>query len=107
LAAFLRDGSGYKKSGFRVKSNNKSIIDRPDDPLPWLKLPRLDFVEVAGQQAVPVAEEEGLEQLEQLRLRMNRELQEENIVEATRLRNELERLMKDRGIQFTTDGHPR
>jgi hypothetical protein len=119
LAAFLKDGSGYKKSGFKVKkknnNNNSQNIERSSDPIPWLKLPRLDFVEVAGQQTVPIPDSPEdanaaaalYQQLEQLRLRMNRELQEENFVEATRIRNELEQLMKDRGIEFTTDGPTR
>ena len=108
LGAFLRDGSGYKKSGFRVKKG-KDAGNMVADPLPWLKLPRLDYVDVAGQPALVEDEAETaaaasvIQQLEQLRLRMNRELQEENFEEATRIRKELETLMQDQGIDFTTE----
>ena len=46
LGAFLSDGSGFKKSGFRPLDG----ADMKTDPLPWLKLPELDFVDVAGQE---------------------------------------------------------
>lgn len=115
LGAFLRDGSGYRKSGFRAKTarddDGGGRQRRPSDPLPWLSLPRLDYVDVAGQptlaeqdesETAPAAAAAVYQQLEQLRLRMNREVQEENYEEASRLRNELEKLMKDQGIEFTT-----
>ncbi|KAL3936386.1 MAG: hypothetical protein SGARI_002579, partial [Bacillariaceae sp.] len=116
LAAFLKDGSGYNKSGFQ-SSKKQSQQKQDADPLPWLKLPQLDFVEVAGQERAPpkmkevvIVEEESnpgataavLEEMEQLRLKMNRELQEENTEEAKRIRNQLERLMKEKGVQFTS-----
>eukprot|EP00429_Kryptoperidinium_foliaceum_P039094 CAMPEP_0176178424 /NCGR_PEP_ID=MMETSP0120_2-20121206/91422_1 /TAXON_ID=160619 /ORGANISM="Kryptoperidinium foliaceum, Strain CCMP 1326" /LENGTH=59 /DNA_ID=CAMNT_0017516577 /DNA_START=1 /DNA_END=177 /DNA_ORIENTATION=- len=46
LGAFLKDGSGYNKSGFQNIQGSKG---KSSDPLPWLKLPQLDFVEVSGQ----------------------------------------------------------
>lgn len=55
LSAFLSDGSGFNKSGYRPRSSKED--QRKDgaplsgeDPLPWLKLPELDFVEVKGQE---------------------------------------------------------
>jgi hypothetical protein len=114
LAAFLRDGSGYNKSGFQ---SGKKKSQSSSDPLPWLKLPQLDFVDVAGQEKLPkmkqivILEDENqeasaavLEELEQLRLKMNRELQEENTEEARRIRDQLEKLMKEKGIQYTASG---
>lgn len=99
LGAFLKDGSGYNKSGFR-KAAGKT--ERGEDPLPWLKLPQLDFVEVAGQ---PNRQQDQalLEQLESLRGQMNEQLEQGKVLEATTLRNELEALMKDAGIEYNVD----
>jgi hypothetical protein len=99
LAAFLKDGQGYNRSGFSL--TNKSNEDRAvsSDPLPWLKLPKLDFVEVAGQQT----EQQVLEErLESLRLDMNEELDKGNVQEADRLRKELESLLRESGMEFQT-----
>jgi hypothetical protein len=56
LGSFLSDGSGFQKSQFRPLSSNslRSGTMQQDravssDPLPWLRLPKLDYVEVAGQ----------------------------------------------------------
>ena len=132
LGAFLKDGKGYNKSGYRPAtstrsngdSNNNSNNDDNNDPLPWLKLPRFDFVDVAGQQQqslvlgeeVEVEEDEPqrvYEELERLRLRLNIELEknsnsinsnkEEDLLEATRLRKKIERLMKIYGIEYETE----
>jgi hypothetical protein len=114
LGAFLKDGSGYNKSGFQSLKQKKTETSK--DPLPWLKLPQLDFVEVAGQekstlpkmkQVIIVEEENSVsdsvyQELERLRLALNRELQEENISEAKRIRDQLEKLMKDNGIEYKT-----
>jgi hypothetical protein len=74
-------------------------------------------VDAAGQEKLPtmkqmvILEDENqeasaavLEELEQLRLKMNRELQEENTEEARRIRDQLEKLMKEKGIQYTASG---
>lgn len=117
LGAFLKDGSGYQRSRFRAVQKKKETTN---DPLPWLKLPQLDFVEVAGQERelkmkqIAIIEQEQQQQqnagvvpdsvyqeLEQLRMAMNRELQEENISEAKRIRKQLEGLMKKNGIKYT------
>ena len=133
LGAFLEDGSGYNKSGFKQQSVKQQ--DDTKDPLPWLKLPQLDYVDVAGQEknrmpeskllqtskvgggkkkktmisivdgdddgpAESANEETTIQELEQLRLKMNRELQEENIEEARRIRTQLEKVMKEKGIEY-------
>lgn len=135
LGAFLKDGSGYNKSGFRTKTQGSSD-DKEKDPLPWLKLPRLDFVEVAGQtvelppqemtaneafSALDSAEQQRVyEELDGLRLRLNRELEkarqlgsssnpssssneEDSMAEAKRLQTKLEGLMKLYGIEYETE----
>ena len=50
LGAFLSDGSGYNKSGFKPRKKNE---EEASDPLPWLKLPEFDYVDVAGQPKKP------------------------------------------------------
>ena len=49
LGSYLSDGSGYQKSKFQPLKSNDDRAVQGDDPLPWLRLPNLDFVEVAGQ----------------------------------------------------------
>ena len=52
LGAYLSDGKGFQRSGFRPVSSGQTTTNEravANDPLPWLKLPKLDFVEVAGQ----------------------------------------------------------
>lgn len=100
LGAFLRDGSGYNKSGFRPITNQPST--KSDDPLPWLKLPQLDFVEVAGQPSR--REEEALmKKLESMRTEMNNLLDQGKIEEAQLIQEDLEVWMEESGIQFTAD----
>jgi predicted DNA-binding protein (UPF0251 family) len=67
LGSYLSDGSGYNKSKFKPilpsngattttttqKKYNDDRAVQGDDPLPWLRLPNLDFVEVAGQTNLP------------------------------------------------------
>jgi hypothetical protein len=91
LGAFLKDGRGYNGSGF-VPEN------RPvkHDPLPWLSLPQLGFVEVAGQESVT-------QQLERLRNEMTINLDQGLVEEATLVRQEMEEIMKEHGFEFTTD----
>ncbi|KAG7349132.1 hypothetical protein IV203_011729 [Nitzschia inconspicua] len=119
LGAFLKDGSGYNKSGFRTVQQNQKLQQEQSkkDPLPWLKLPQLDFVDVTGQEkpiptrkSIAIIEEvkagdvndSVYQELELFRLQMNRELQEENWEEADRIRTKLERLMRENSIEYTT-----
>lgn len=136
LGAFLKDGSGYNRSGYRPgNKNNRGDDGKDNDPLPWIKLPRLDFVEVAGQKDLPppVAaaatidrkeQQRVYEELENLRLRLNRELEnvrkrrqdatgataiggqddvDDDMAEAKRLQNSLEGLMKLYGLEYETE----
>ena len=93
LGAFLKDGSGYNRSGFNKVTDQKER----DDPLPWLKLPKFDFVEVAGQVDREAA---AYEQLEIMRSEMNQRLEEGNTVKATAIKDKLETLMRENGIEF-------
>ena len=105
LGAFLKDGSGYNRSGYRPSNGKNADNNNADnnDPLPWLKLPRLDFVEVAGQKEEEQQAEEGaaaqaLEQEEQERVyreldRLKRELNTE--LETVRNKRKLERIFND------------
>ena len=104
LGAFLKDGSGYNKSGFRNVNQQPNTNENNSDPLPWLKLPKLDFVEVAGQNdAETVNLQKMQEDLELLRDEMNAQLEQGNIDEATKIRQKLETMMEESGIEYTTD----
>jgi len=117
LGAFLKDGSGYNRSGFVSKRKNGGKEESgTDDPLPWLKLPQLDFVDVAGQEKQVMASkslrgidggngDEGdvVGELESLRSAMNEELENGNVAEATVLREKLERRMKANGMDYQSD----
>lgn len=118
LGAFLSDGSGYSGSAFRPRRSDgdRSDTDAPlsgPDPLPWLKLPKLDFVEVAGQESTtsnglsPEKEAEIVAQLEELQSVLQSEINAGNAEEANRLRQRLEALMNDYGFQYETDGNNR
>ena len=103
LGAFLKDGSGYNKSGFRTKTAKKPLsTTTSNDPLPWLKLPQLDFVEVAGQPPPSGPSEKALmTKLESMRLEMNTLLEQGNLEAAALLREDLELLMDEAGIEFS------
>ena len=103
LGAFLKDGSGYNKSGFRTKTAKKPLsTSTSNDPLPWLKLPQLDFVEVAGQPPPSGPSEKALmTKLESIRLEMNTLLEQGNLEAAALLREDLELLMDEAGIEFS------
>lgn len=95
LGAFLQDGSGYNKSAYKPSTD---LNTNNEDPLPWLSLPRLDFVDVAGQQ------DDAIDELERIRQEMNDRLQEGKIEEATILRDKLQVLMKESGFEYEADG---
>ena len=127
LGAFLRDGSGYNRSGYRPNTSGDNDSSS-NDPLPWLKLPKLDFVEVAGQEEQGPSPEQQLlaeqeeqervyEELDRLRQELNQELQsvrrrrlegmanggKDDMAKAKLLQAKLEGLMKAYGIEFETD----
>eukprot|EP00980_Cylindrotheca_fusiformis_P002824 scaffold672_cov126-Cylindrotheca_fusiformis.AAC.25 len=100
LGAFLKDGSGYNRSAFRSSMERKGDVS---DPLPWLKLPKLDFVDVAGQENLDLA----YKKLEEMRTSMNRQLELGNVREASRIKEDLERLMQEAGIEYTSTDEER
>ena len=127
LGAFLRDGSGYNRSGYRPNTSGDNDSSN-NDPLPWLKLPKLDFVEVAGQEEQGPSPEQQLlaeqeeqervyEELDRLRQELNQELQsvrrrrlegmdnggKDEMAKAKLLQAKLEGLMKAYGIEYETD----
>jgi hypothetical protein len=118
LGAFLSDGSGFSGSAFRPRrprrgGDRSDTTDAPlsgPDPLPWLKLPQFDFVEVAGQETSngrnilsPEEEAKIMVQLEDLKSVMREENNAGNTVEANRLRRRLEELMDEYGFQYEAD----
>ena len=108
LGAFLSDGSGYQNSAFRpIRSSSEQ--KGKNDPLPWLQLPNLDFVEVTGQEkdnkmvddyTDGLAERKLQERLEGLAERMRSEMSVGNIEEAKKTQIELERIMKEYGYEY-------
>jgi|EP00550_Attheya_septentrionalis_P008629 hypothetical protein len=114
LGAFLSDGSGFQKSGFRARrgggpnSNSETDDGAPlsgADPLPWLKLPRLDFVDVAGQKQDAMDQDTALvmDRLETLRQLLNAELEVGNANAAKQVQAELDSLMKESGFEYTQE----
>jgi hypothetical protein len=106
LAAFLRDGSGYNKSGLKPSLFSDKKKPPKPDPIPWLKLPQLDFVEVAGQQQGQPLTNNGLdenavlEKLESLRVQMVRAVKEGDVKEAEFIKLELEGIMKANNMEY-------
>jgi len=104
LGAFLSDGSGYSKSGFRPIAKDEDRALGGEDPLPWLKLPKLDFVEVAGQQDTELDEDAKVfKTLESLRLELTQQLKEGNEAEAKAIQSKMEEIMVANGIDFQAD----
>jgi hypothetical protein len=129
LGAFLSDGSGYNKSAF--KPRRKFVMDERSnpagvdpskplggtDPLPWLKLPEFDYVDVAGQPKKPKQpkivpssssaksssnEAEVVSRLELLFAQMKKEVENDNLIEAKRIELELEKIMEEEGFSFSS-----
>jgi hypothetical protein len=120
LSNFLSDGQGFSGSGY--KPLNERTAGRRPDPLPWLKLPKLDFVEVAGQEndgnpfgsradataslQFPVgseAEKVFLARLETMAAEVRQCLRDGNISRADELRKEIETLCAGTGIAYQTN----
>jgi len=93
LSAFLSDGKGYGNSKFKAGSEESGRLT--DDPLPWLKLPKLSFVDVAGQ----VNEEDVVKKLELLAQRGRDELEAGDKAKAAQTRDEINSLMADYGFE--------
>jgi hypothetical protein len=105
LGAFLSDGSGYNKSGFRRTNNSDDRMET--DPLPWLKLPMFDYVDVAGQKKeqkkVAVSTEEEialLRRMEEMKDQIREMIDEGEYDSARKIELELELLMKAEGYEF-------
>ncbi|KAL7473102.1 hypothetical protein ACHAXS_013460 [Conticribra weissflogii] len=119
LGAFLSDGTGYNKSGFKPRKRGfVSNEDRPlggPDPLPWLKLPDLDFVEVAGQQTRKneiskpddvisqafESQAKVLAKLEPLMAEMKMEVERGNLKKAKLIENEIEQIAQENDYDFS------
>lgn len=115
LGSFLSDGSGFKKSNFKPAVQGDQDRAMQSDPIPWLRLPKLDFVEVAGQEQRGKENYESgrlsqlerqdvvIAKLEHLRLKMKNEVNQGSTKEAEAIRLELESVMKASGVQFFED----
>ena len=133
LGAFLSDGTGFNKSSFKQRkrpiTDERSLPRDPTaplgggDPLPWLKLPELDYVDVAGQpkkSPKPKVKQKSVPQkiIEEMNLSINRDelvllrlealkdemkiaVQSGKLDEAKRIEDELEKVMKEEGYDFS------
>ena len=109
LSAFLSDGKGYNNSKFQERRRNDKGKDgaplgngdSSSDPLPWLKLPRLSFVDVAGQEKLPESEEIVAQNLQTLAMRGKQELDAGEKEKAAKTMEELNALMEDYGFEYT------
>ncbi|GFH52619.1 hypothetical protein CTEN210_09095 [Chaetoceros tenuissimus] len=93
LSAFLSDGKGFQGSKFKTSQGK----DEKEDPLPWLKLPKLDFVEVAGQS---VDETEIVRELELLKERGRLEVEAGEREKAQLTRDEMNAMMEKYGFEY-------
>ena len=100
LRAFLSDGSGFNKSKFSPK--RKDDDNGPSDPLPWLRLPKLDYVQVAGQEDSNADESKVVEQLEFLAAQVRAELSRGENEKASKTIKELNDLMDKYGFDYNT-----
>jgi len=96
LSAFLSDGKGYGNSKFKAGSEENGRL--AEDPMPWLRLPNLSFVDIAGQEALN--EEELVKKLELLAERGKLELERGDKEKAAETRIELNSLMKNYGFEY-------
>ncbi|KAL7543806.1 hypothetical protein ACHAXR_013148 [Thalassiosira sp. AJA248-18] len=124
LGAFLSDGGGFNRSGFKPRrrpiSDERAVpgdTTKPlggADPLPWLKLPEFDYVDVAGQPKKPKRmqqplkppsmtrdESEVMAKLLSLREQMKMEIERCNFEDAKRIESELEKIMKEEGYDYS------
>ena len=112
LGAFLQDGRGYSNSAFRPLLDDQDRAVQ-QDPLPWLKLPQLDFVEVAGQQQQQQQQQQDddqeleatLQTLQELKLELKRQVALGNTAEAQAIQGRLEQVMAEQGITYTPDNN--
>lgn len=123
LGAFLSDGTGYNKSGFKPRSklvnagaSNDAALEG-SDPLPWLNLPRLDYVDVVGQPKRPKKvhlkaagsdlnennAQEVVLQMEHLRGQIRLLVEQGRLQQAKNIELELETIMKEHGYEFKTN----
>lgn len=100
ISAFLSDGNNFNNS--RFKTIQSSVDTRKEDPLPWLKLPKLDFVEVAGQEN-DASFDTVKQQLDSLKLKLDSELASGQNVKASKTMKELDLLMKKHGFEFEAE----
>lgn len=102
LGSFLSDGSGFNKSKFRPMSTDDYGQKQPpsNDPLPWLRLPNLDFVDVAGAPKTDPATDPVLDRLQRLRLEMQDRLAAGDRAGAESIRATMEQVMKENGVSF-------
>ena len=115
LGSYLSDGGGYGRSGFVPRRKGEDASDAPlsgPDPLPWLKLPEFDYVEVKGQPSNPRRKTGGAElpsdnrdilaELEFMRDQMRLKVKDGDMVAAKEIEDRLRELMEREGFEYDT-----
>jgi hypothetical protein len=108
LGAFLSDGSGFNRSNFKPVDKKSKYGDNAPlsgtDPLPWLKLPKLSYVEVAGQveKEVMLSEDSMREILESLANKILYHIKNGELELAKETEAELERRLEEFGFEYNT-----
>ena len=116
LSAFLSDGRGYGKSNFKARGKGNdgtgtgtgtdtgtdTYAPVSSDPLPWLKLPKFSYVDVAGQEK-DVSEDVVVAKLEELTVRMRQELELGDKEKAAASMKEMDSLMEQYGFEYKQD----
>ncbi len=83
----------------RRKNDDDNAPLGGEDPLPWLKLPKLSYVEVAGQEK-EVPEEIIVARLEELATEMRLKLEAGDREKATEIMQEMNELMEQYGFDY-------
>mmetsp|Transcript_7044 Transcript_7044/g.23084 ORF Transcript_7044/g.23084 Transcript_7044/m.23084 type:complete len:197 (+) Transcript_7044:3-593(+) len=95
LGAFLSDGRGFQRSGYK---EGAEPLRAPPKFLDRLRFPNLDFVQVYSS-----GEEGALEEAEALRTQLRAAIDDGDAPKVRSLEARLEKLMKDNGLAFDAD----
>lgn len=96
LGAFLRDGEGYQKSGYKDDKLEARRMKAPDF-LDKVSLPAFDFVQVYS------GEENAVEQAENLRKELSKTLDLGDVDKARQIERKLNKVMRDNGLRYDDD----
>jgi hypothetical protein len=103
IGAFLQDGKNYANSAYEPSNEKRTVV------LPWLKLPKFEYVEVFGDEDdiddgfSRIVDAEFVTRLDDLRSQLKRSISNRDVEKARRLRVRLEELLEGSGYEFKED----